>query len=126
MSENAEKTVKNGREEELALLKKKEADSLSFLKNMTLIMVILTIIYVVDEITSNINQMRTYMIFDLFKIPGASTNTDEYASAVSKMAITSIPTYLFMFLMPSTNPSRTGTEGRCSLSSIPSEWEWAC
>ncbi len=100
MSENTEKTVKNGREEELALLKKKEADSLSFLKNMTLIMVILTIIYVVDEITSNINLMRPYMIFDLFKIPGADANTDEYAAAVSKMAVTSIPTYLFMFLMP--------------------------
>ena len=100
MSDKTEKTVKCGREEELALLKKKEADSLAFLKNMTLIMVILTIIYVVDEITSNINLMRPYMIFDLFRIPGADAASDEYASAVSKMAVTSIPTYLFMFLMP--------------------------
>ena len=88
------------KEKKLAVLRKKEADSLAFLKNMTLIMVILTVIYVVDEITSNINLMRPYMIFDLFRIPGADAASDEYANAVSKMAITSIPTYLFMFLMP--------------------------
>ena len=88
------------KEKQLAVLRKKEADSLAFLKNMTLIMVILTVIYIVDEITSNINLMRPYMIFDLFRIPGADAASDEYANAVSKMAITSIPTYLFMFLMP--------------------------
>ena len=87
-------------EKRLAVLKSREADSLAFLKNMTLIMVILTVIYIVDEITSNINLMRPYMIFDLFRIPNADAASDEYASAVSKMAVTSIPTYLFMFLMP--------------------------
>jgi len=88
------------KEKELEILRKKESDSLSFLKNMTVIMVILTVIYVVDEITSNINLMRPYMIFDLFKIPGANAASDEYAVAVSKMAVTTIPTYLFTALLP--------------------------
>ena len=100
MSEENPRVPDRNAEKELAVLRKKEADSLAFLKNMTLIMVILTVIYVVDEITSNINLMRPYMIFDLFHIPGADAASDEYANAVSKMAVTSIPTYLFMFLMP--------------------------
>ncbi|MBP0969233.1 MAG: MFS transporter [Oscillospiraceae bacterium] len=100
MSEEKSSALSPEKERTLAVLKKKEADSLAFLKNMTLIMVILTVIYVVDEITSNINLMRPYMIFDLFRIPGADAASDEYANAVSKMAVTSIPTYLFMFLMP--------------------------
>lgn len=100
MSEENPRVPDRNSEKELAVLRKKEADSLAFLKNMTLIMVILTVIYVVDEITSNINLMRPYMIFDLFHIPGADAASDEYANAVSKMAVTSIPTYLFMFLMP--------------------------
>ena len=100
MSEEKSSALSPEKERTLAVLKKKEADSLAFLKNMTLIMVILTVINVVDEITSNINLMRPYMIFDLFRIPGADAASDEYANAVSKMAVTSIPTYLFMFLMP--------------------------
>ena len=100
MSEENSRVPDRNAEKELAVLRKKEADSLAFLKNMTLIMVILTVIYVVDEITSNINLMRPYMIFDLFHILGADAASDEYANAVSKMAVTSIPTYLFMFLMP--------------------------
>ena len=100
MSEENPRVPDRNAEKELAVLRKKEADSLAFLKNMTLIMVILTVIYVVDEITSNINLMRPYMIFDLFHILGADAASDEYANAVSKMAVTSIPTYLFMFLMP--------------------------
>lgn len=85
---------------ELAKLKKKEQESLNFLKSMTLIMVILTIIYVVDEITSNINLMRPYMIFDLFKIPNADAASQEYSNAISKMSIATIPTYFITIFLP--------------------------
>lgn len=87
-------------EEELARLREKEKASEAFLKSMALIMVIITIIYCVDEITSNINLMRPYMIFDLFKIPGADATTQEYADAVSKMSIVAIPTYMITMLLP--------------------------
>lgn len=100
MSENQNETKLSKNQQRLAVLRKKEEESERFLKNMIWIMLILTIIYVVDEITSNINLMRPYMIFDLFKIPNADAASAEYATAVSKMAVTSIPTYLFMMLMP--------------------------
>ena len=100
MEENQNQTKLPKKEQTLLRLRKQEQDSLAFLKNLTLIMIILTIIYVVDEITSNINLMRPYMIFDLFKVPNADATTSEYANAVSKMAVASIPTYLFMFLLP--------------------------
>ena len=100
MEDNQVNNVLSKREQTLLRLRQQEKESLDFLKNLTLIMVILTIIYVVDEITSNINLMRPYMIFDLFKIPNADATTTEYANAVSKMAVASIPTYLFMFLLP--------------------------
>lgn len=100
MEENQNNTTLSKKERTLLRLRSQEQDSLAFLKNLALIMIILTIIYVVDEITSNINQMRPYMIFDLFKVPNADATTTEYANAVSKMAIASIPTYLFMFLLP--------------------------
>ena len=52
------------------------------------LLVILTVIYIADEISSNVNGvMRPYMIFDLFKIPNADTTTAEYGSAVSVMAV---------------------------------------
>ena len=100
MEENKTGNTLSKKERTLLRLRSQEQDSLAFLKNLALIMVILTIIYVVDEITSNINLMRPYMIFDLFKIPNADATTPEYANAVSKMAVASIPTYLFMFLLP--------------------------
>ena len=88
------------RQQELDRLKLKEAASLAFLKHMSLIVIVLTIVYVVDEITSNIGLMKPYMIFDLFKIPGASADTEEYAHAISKMAIATIPTYIITALLP--------------------------
>ncbi|MDO5138237.1 MAG: MFS transporter [Oscillospiraceae bacterium] len=100
MEENQISSNLSKKEQTLLRLRKQEQDSLAFLKNLALIMIILTIIYVVDEITSNINLMRPYMIFDLFKVPNADANAPEYANAVSKMAVASIPTYLFMILLP--------------------------
>ena len=100
MSENQNEVKLSKNQRRLETLRKKEEESERFLRNMIWIMLILTVIYVVDEITSNINLMRPYMIFDLFRIPNADAASDEYATAVSKMAVTSIPTYLFMILMP--------------------------
>ncbi len=100
MSENQNEVKLSKNQRRLETLRKKEEESELFLRNMIWIMLILTIIYVVDEITSNINLMRPYMIFDLFRIPNADAASAEYATAVSKMAVTSIPTYLFMILMP--------------------------
>ena len=89
----------------------KEAKELSRLKaiqakpalvhSFWFLLVILTIIYIADEISSNVNGvMRPYMIFDLFKIPNADTTTSEYGSAVSVMAIATIPTYFLTAVNP--------------------------
>ena len=100
MSDNTNETALTKNQKKLASLRAKEQDSLAFLKSMIWIMLILTVIYVVDEITSNINLMRPYMIFDLFKVPNADAASDVYANAVSKMAVATIPTYFFTMLLP--------------------------
>ena len=87
-------------ERELIRLREKEQKSLSFLKYMSVIIVVLTIVYIADEITSNMGVMRPYMIFDLFKVPNADAAAPEYASAVSKMAIATIPTYIITAILP--------------------------
>ncbi|MBQ8996251.1 MAG: MFS transporter, partial [Oscillospiraceae bacterium] len=100
MSEEKSVVLDSKKQQQLTVLRKKEEERLAALKHMVLIMIVLTIIYVVDEITSNINLMRPYAIFDLFKIPNADAASTEYATAVSKMAVTTIPTYLFTALLP--------------------------
>ncbi|MBO6158639.1 MAG: MFS transporter [Firmicutes bacterium] len=65
------------------------------------LMVVLTIIYIADEISSNVNGvMRPYMIFDLFHIPNQDASSEAYGSAVSVMAIATIPTYLTTAINP--------------------------
>lgn len=65
------------------------------------LMIVLTIIYIADEISSNVNGvMRPYMIFDLFHIPGADAASEAYGSAVSVMAIATIPTYITTAINP--------------------------
>ncbi|MBP5305231.1 MAG: MFS transporter [Lachnospiraceae bacterium] len=65
------------------------------------LVVMLTIIYIVDELASNMNStMQPYMIYDLFKIPGASALTDEYSAAVGTMTLLTLPNYLIMLLSP--------------------------
>ena len=50
---------------------------------LVVLFVILTAIYIVDEISSNITtSMQPYVILDLFDVPGGSVLSDEYASAV--------------------------------------------
>lgn len=70
----------------------RELARLTKLKNMPskvhgfwLLLVILTVIYIADEISSTINgTMKTYMIFDLFKIPKMDVDSSEYAGAISR------------------------------------------
>lgn len=85
---------------ELSRLKKAMAKP-SLVHGFWFLLVILTIIYIADEISSNVNGvMKPYMIFDLFKIPGADTTTAEYGKAVSVMAIATIPTYILTAINP--------------------------
>ena len=65
------------------------------------LMIVLTIIYIVDEIASNMNSsMQPYVLIDLFKIPGGNVLSDEYAKAVAAATLYSVPGYCFMFLNP--------------------------
>ncbi|MBR0461288.1 MAG: MFS transporter [Erysipelotrichaceae bacterium] len=65
------------------------------------LMIVLTIIYIVDEISSNMNSsMQPYVLIDLFKVPGGNVLSPEYAKAVSTATLLSIPGYCFMFLNP--------------------------
>lgn len=98
MSNKQDSTLQ--KKQQLDILKEKLRKSNAFLKNLFLIMVIITVIYCVDEITSNINLMRPYMIYDLFKIPNQDASSQQYADAISKMAIATIPTYIITMLLP--------------------------
>lgn len=76
---------------------KKDSNKSYFL----VLMIALTIIYIVDEIASGMNSaMQPYVLIDLFKIPGGSTLSKEYAEAVAKATFYAMPGYCFMFLNP--------------------------
>lgn len=63
--------------------------------------VLLAIVYIVDEIASNMTStMQPYVIFDLFRIPGSDILSDEYASALSTMTAAAMPGYAFYILLP--------------------------
>ncbi len=88
-------------QKELASLERKSAASTTFLKYVGLALVILTVVYIADEIASNLyDKMKPYMIFDLCNIGSFSTADPEYEGAISKMAIATIPTYILTFLLP--------------------------
>jgi MFS family permease len=64
-------------------------------------MVVLTIIYIVDEITSNMNAaMQPYVLFDLFHITTRNVNTPEYAGAINKVAPWQVASNLFLIISP--------------------------
>lgn len=68
---------------------------------LIILFVLLTLIYIVDEISSNITTtMQPYVILDLFKIPGGSVLSDEYASAVGLFTAISMVSYVFMLIAP--------------------------
>ena len=68
---------------------------------MALIMVVLTIVYIVDEITSNMNSaMQPYVLFDLFKIASRDVNSAEYKNAINVVAPISLAGNLLLVITP--------------------------
>ena len=68
---------------------------------LIVLFVILTLIYIVDEISSNITTtMQPEVILDLFKIPGGSVLSEEYESAVGIFTAISMVSYVFMLIAP--------------------------
>lgn len=54
-------------------------------------MLLLTIVYIVDEITSNMNSsMQPYALFELFNITSRDVNSPEYANAINVVAPLSV------------------------------------
>lgn len=89
------------KEKELQKIDKKMAKANHFMKYFWLTVVIITIIYIVDEIASNMDgKFRTFVIFDLFNTGAFTQNNPLYESAVSKMNIATIPIYVLYFLLP--------------------------
>ncbi len=65
------------------------------------VMIVLTVIYVVDEITSNVNSaMQPYALFDLFAIGSRNVNTPEYTRAINTVAPWSVASNLFLIVTP--------------------------
>lgn len=68
---------------------------------LLLAMIVLTIIYIVDEITSNVNSsMQPYALFDLFGITSRNVNTQEYKNAINTVAPWSVASNLFLIITP--------------------------
>lgn len=68
---------------------------------LIVLFVILTLIYIVDEISSNITTtMQPEVILDLFKIPGGSVLSEEYEDAVGIFTAISMVSYVFMLIAP--------------------------
>ena len=65
------------------------------------VMIILTIIYVVDEITSNMNAaMQPYVLFDLFGISSRSVSSPDYTAAINTVAPWQVASNLFLIISP--------------------------
>lgn len=64
-------------------------------------MILLTIVYIVDEITSNMNSaMQPYVLFDLFNITSRDVNSAEYSSAFNKVAPVQVFSNLLLIITP--------------------------
>lgn len=68
---------------------------------LLVLMIVLTVIYIVDEISSSMNSaMQPYVLIDLFKVPNGDILSDEYSQAVASATVLSIPTYMIMLFTP--------------------------
>lgn len=66
-----------------------------------ILMVVIAVIYIMDEITSNINSaMQSSIIFDFFNITSKSVNDPAYSDAINQMAIVSAISVIFLFAAP--------------------------
>ncbi|MBO4872690.1 MAG: MFS transporter [Lachnospiraceae bacterium] len=85
---------------ELARLKKQAALPRAGLY-LLFVMIVLTIVYVVDEITSNVNSaMQPYVLFDLFRIGSRDVNSPEYSGAINTVAPWQVASNLFLIISP--------------------------
>ncbi len=65
------------------------------------VMIILTVIYVEDEITSNMNAaMQPYVLFDLFGISSRSVSSPAYTAAINTVAPWQVASNLFLIISP--------------------------
>ena len=65
------------------------------------VMLVLTVIYVVDEITSNMNAaMQPYVLFDLFHISSRSVSDSAYTGAINTVAPWQVASNLFLIISP--------------------------
>ena len=65
------------------------------------VMIVLTVVYVVDEITSNVNAaMQPYVLFDLFKIGSRDVNAPEYKAAINTVGPWQVASNLFLIISP--------------------------
>ncbi len=65
------------------------------------VMVVLTVVYVVDEITSNVNAaMQPYVLFDLFRITSRDVSDPAYAGAINTVAPWQVASNLFLIISP--------------------------
>lgn len=86
---------------ELITIDKKLDKANRFMKFFWLTVIIVTIIYIVDEIASNMDgKFRTFVIFDLFQTGAFTKDNQAYSEAVTKMNVATIPIYLLFFLLP--------------------------
>ncbi len=68
---------------------------------IALAMVVLTVIYIVDEITSNMNAaMQPYVLFDLFHITSRNVNSPEYTAAFNVVAPIQVFSNLLLIITP--------------------------
>ncbi len=68
---------------------------------MLLVMIVLTVVYIVDEITSNMNStMQPYALFDLFGIASRNVNSDEYKNAINTVAPISVASNFLLIITP--------------------------
>lgn len=66
-----------------------------------IMIVVLTIIYIVDEVATNIcGTVTTNITFDLFHIADRDITSDEYTNAANQMAVLGILPLLFQFIAP--------------------------
>lgn len=66
-----------------------------------ILIVVLSVIYIVDEVTSNMTySMQSYIVFDLFHIGSRDVNSPEYASAMNKFAFVSACSIIFSLIVP--------------------------
>ena len=70
-------------------------------KYLLFVMIVLTVVYIVDEITSNVNAaMQPYVLFDLFGIGSRNVNSSEYTAAINTVAPWQVASNLFLIITP--------------------------